>query len=368
VDEKRRGDLVRKIITQVREREYPYERRHAKEIRWTSYDVAQCNEIADVIELIRVLVDRAEERLSARNPPSPRGPGRPPVSPADVTKVLLAQSYFGAPNRVAEGILRLLWRNLGLQEPFSYKTIERGYDKAAVNALLDEILTLTNLPVRGLEKIFSIDGSGSPTRSRQNYADDRGRQRRKSGGARASRAAFPKGKMDYVYSVATVGVSYKLVSSWHNTTDHSIGELSFFDVSMRDTHSRHPDMAMVSGDGMFATRPCCKLVGELGAVPRFLPRRNVTFKRRGVVEWVDMLCDLVDDPQQWLSDYYQREASESVNSAIKRKNPWPLRKRLDGRRCTEDKLRGLCYNVRQLCYLRYLADLSVLPVIMSSAS
>ena len=39
------------------------------------------------------------------------------------------------------------------------------------------VFKLTNEPVRGLEKVFSVDGSGSPTSVKQNYAQDRERQR-----------------------------------------------------------------------------------------------------------------------------------------------------------------------------------------------
>jgi len=168
---------------------------------------------------------------------------------------------------------------------------------------------------------------------------------------------------DYVYSVITVGTRYKLITSYQNTTDHSVGELAFFEDSMNETKKLHPEMEMVVGDGLFAARQCCRIVDRLGAVPRFLPRRNVTRKRKGVKQWMDMLDDLADNPQGWLEDYYQREASESVNSVIKRLNQGPLRKRLNPRKRTEDRLRGLCYNIRQLCYLVYLADLVVLPVI-----
>jgi len=362
VDHRAQSETVRKIITQVRTQEFQYKERPPKKINWTQYDRAQIHEIADTLEFIRVLVDTAARRIALRCQDSDKKPGRPPTDAADITKVILLQSYFGVANRVAEGLLELFWEKLGLQESFSYKTIERGYDRDAVNEILDEALRLTNAPVQGLEKVFSIDGSGSPTRMRQSYSADRERQRKKGDGAESS-DRFAHGLHDYVYSVITVGIRYKLITAYHNTTDHSIGELAFFEDSMRETKTLHPAIEMVAGDGLYAGRPCCRIVNEIGAIPRFLPRRNVTRKRLGVKAWMDMLDDLANDPQGWLKEYYQREASETVNSVMKRLNQWPLRKRLNPRKRTEDRLRGLCYNIRQLCYLVYLADLVVLPVI-----
>lgn len=68
MNRKQRGDFVRKIITQVREKEYPYEGRPKGKINWNDYDVAQCREIADMIELIRALADSAVDHIEAMLP------------------------------------------------------------------------------------------------------------------------------------------------------------------------------------------------------------------------------------------------------------------------------------------------------------
>ena len=52
--------------------------------------------------------------------------------------------YFGMPNRIAEGFLRLFGEKLGVSSEFSYKTIERGYDPGRSKKLLDEVLRIMN--------------------------------------------------------------------------------------------------------------------------------------------------------------------------------------------------------------------------------
>ena len=376
MNRKQRGEFVRKIIAQVREKEFPYEGRPKEKVNWNDYDLAQCREIADMINLIRELVDSAVKRIEADSRQKSKQPGRPPVPASDIAKVLLLQSYLGVPNRVAEGLIYLFSEKLGLTEEFSYETIERGYDRESVDRILDMVFNLTNEPVRELEKIFSVDGSGSPTSVKQNYAQDRkGQNGKRSKGKNSSpkstvKEASPNdswpistfdSKHDYVYKVAVIGTKYKLFAGWKSTVDHSIGETSMFPEVMAQAVEKHPNMNQILGDGIFATRPICKIVGEYGVIPRFLPRRNVTLKRKGVREWVDMLWDLSEDPQEWLRDYHMRSLSETGFSMLRRANPHPLRKRLEPRRETEDFLRGICHNIKRLCYLRYLAD--IVPVL-----
>lgn len=371
MDTEQREAFLHKLIDQARSQELPYEKRPKRRINWSEYDIAQCNEIADALDLIRELVDTAAARIRARDAPERPGPGRPPTDAANIAKALLLQSYMGLSNRVAEGFVRMLGPKLGIDEDFSYKTIERGYDRESVNAILDEVLRVSNAPIEGLEKTFAIDGSGTPTRMRQNYAHDRERQHkgRKGKGKDASPGddAFPKGIHDYVYEVSTVGVEHKLIASYENTTDHSRAEMSFFRRAAEETKALHPGMEMMCGDGAFANRPVCEILDALGITPRTMPKRRATLKRKGVFAWTVMLMAFLRDPQGWLRQYYLREASEAVNSMIKRRNPAPLRKRLDERKLTEDLLRGVNHNVRRLCYLSYLIDLQVLAKLKALA-
>ena len=306
MNREQRGKIVRKIIGQVRNREYPYESREKTKINWHDYDLAQCKEIGDMINLIRGLVDSAVKRLEL---PVSKGPGRPPTPPSDIAKVLLLQSYMGVPNRVAGGLIYLFDGKLGLSQHFSYKTIERGYDKKSVDRILDMVFQLTNEPVRELEKVFSVDGSGSPTSVKQNYAEDRQRQKQ----SKTKSKSEPKSELklgdswpastsdprhDYVYKVAAIGTKYKLFSGWTSTTDHSLGETTLFPHVMAQTVENHPDAEMMLGDGAFGNRPICKLVGSYGLTLRALPHRNCTLKRKGVKEWVDMLWALSKDPDR----------------------------------------------------------------------
>jgi transposase len=91
--------------------------------------------------------------------------------PTNVAKALLLQTYVDSSNRLAEGFLLLFQEKLGISSSFSYKTIERGYDRDRVNEILDEIIVITNESVGGKEETFSFDGTGFSASNKENYAD-----------------------------------------------------------------------------------------------------------------------------------------------------------------------------------------------------
>ena len=76
-------------------------------------------------------------------------------------------------NRLAEGFLLLFREKLDIDLHFSYKTIEREYDREPVNKILDEIVVITNESVEGKETTFSFDGTGFGASNKENYADKR---------------------------------------------------------------------------------------------------------------------------------------------------------------------------------------------------
>ena len=129
---------LRNLVKSVRDQSFSYEKREPAERNWHQYDQAQVNEIADVLETIRDVVNVASSRI----PEEKRRPGRPSVPASDIVKVMLMETYFGMPNRIAEGFLRLFGEKLGVSSEFSYKTIERGYDPGRSKKLLDEVLRI----------------------------------------------------------------------------------------------------------------------------------------------------------------------------------------------------------------------------------
>ena len=172
------------------------------------------NEIADLLETIRDIVNIAASRI----PEKKRGSGRPPVPAQDIVKVMLMQAYFGMPNRIAHGFLRLFGEKLDISSEFSYKTIERGYDTERTKKILDEDLKIMNETGNPLEKIFSTDGTGDPTTMKVNYESKRSQQRiEKEKNKDMKSDAFPhtRGKHYFQYSSFSAGIHTKIISGFY---------------------------------------------------------------------------------------------------------------------------------------------------------
>ena len=170
------GEELRDLVKKVRDGTFEYKNRDKSEINWAKYDYAQIKEMADYLNNIRDIVNEADNRIKSRTIPEKRGPGKPEINPADIAKLLLLQTYTESPNRVAEGLLFLFQEKLGISEHFSYKTIERGFDRKKVNIILDEVVAITNECVKDDEKDASFDGTGFSASNKVNYADKRQKQ------------------------------------------------------------------------------------------------------------------------------------------------------------------------------------------------
>jgi len=362
---KSRTEELRTLIKQVRDGDFDYNSRESPETNWNLYDYAQIKEFANYLNNLRDLVDESDKRIKERTPPKKQGVGRPPIDPADIAKILLVQAYTSSPNRVAEGLLHLFREKLGVHRHFSYKTIERGYDREAVNEILNEIIKITNETVEDKEETYSFDGTGFSASNKENYAAKRQKQsykknqkKTKSECTNENHDCFPIAntakKMGFSYCVMGVGVQHKLISGMAISPDHSIGETTMFPEVFEQTLQCNPDMMNALGDGIYGCRWITNLVSTNGVTPYFLPRSNVTLRSKGFAGWSDMLYSILEDMQEWLKQYHMRSISETVNSMVKARFGSPLRKRLDARKVTETRLKNVAHNVRRIGYLEIL--------------
>jgi hypothetical protein len=83
------------LIRQLKDKNYKYQEQPSKTMDWTNYDLAQTNEINDMLYLIRDIVNRATYNLNLPDISKPKGVGRPKYNPIDGTKVVLMAQYFG---------------------------------------------------------------------------------------------------------------------------------------------------------------------------------------------------------------------------------------------------------------------------------
>ena len=169
----------------------------------------------------------------------------------------------------------------------------------------------------------------------------------------ASRAVSHTRQSNFQYLVLTAGVHTNVISALSSTDDHSTGELSHFPAVVETTASNCPAVGTPLGDRLYAARNICSVVEKYGVTPYFLPKSNSKFRSHGVQSWAAMMHSFVLDTQQWLSAYHMRSNAEAVMSMLKRRLPARIRKKLPGRKATEEFLKANVHNVRQCCHLTH---------------
>jgi predicted P-loop ATPase/GTPase len=82
MSEKRRLTVkkLQETVSSVRKGTFPYKEKEPKKIDFAQYNQAQINEVADVLETMRDIVDHAYQRIHEREDAAiHKGPGRPPT-------------------------------------------------------------------------------------------------------------------------------------------------------------------------------------------------------------------------------------------------------------------------------------------------
>lgn len=331
-------ELLQRAIQAIQGGEFPYEDKPAEPIDWTAYDQAQINEVNDVLCEIRDTVDRVWARLDP-DTDEPTGPGRPPTPPPAVAKALLVQQYFEASNRQAEGLVKLFQEKLGIEDAFSYKTIERGYDNDSVLAIVETAFDDAAESVAHAEIGIAIDGTGLPTSLKVNYetAKRKGRKR------------------DWEHMVAGFGQATGMMLTQTILASPQDAEIQAFG-DVVPSAGRFPNLELGTADAGFLSRANVELLHEQGLTPRIFPKTNVGFQSKGHAGWHQMLRAFLEDAQAWLRDYHQRSKAESGFSVFQRVFNRPLRRRIKDRRDGEAKVRGCAFNLRRKVYLSYLTD------------
>jgi len=343
------GSLLEEI--EEEEGEFEYEEKEPKEIDWASYDQAQINEMNDMLNMIRDLVEQAVENLGIKEKHEEKlkKPGRPPTFPGDLAKTVLMQQYLQTANRPTAGSVLLFKEKMSFSEGFSYKTVERAYDNPDVKDILEEIDRLVQKPIKEKETEFTTDGTGLPTSIKYNYEEE------KYGSGEDGDCNMDQ----FEQAIITGGYEYKMIADFIITDNPNAGEDPYLKKSVKNVSQIYTSIDIWTGDAAYLSRDNTSAIGDVGAVPRIYPKKNDTFRAKGSPEWKQMHYDFIENTQKWLEDYHKRSISETINSAFLRMYPKPLTRRLRSRRKVEGHTRKCGYNIKRLVHLQYLEDIKI---------
>ncbi len=340
-------------------KEFDYRPKKPARRPWPGYNAAQENEFPEVISLIGSMVGKASE--SFRLAPRFDVIGREPYSKRDIARLVLAQQYEGRCNRVSIGLLSMLGPHLGITGPFhpTYKTLERAYEDPGVISLLNEAFFLTQLPVKDLERNFSMDGTCHPTTIKHNWESSKDEILRLTESDKRAGAKARRKRHEFEKTVLAVGTTFKIIASFGRTRSPFSNESPYLRPLLEHVVELYAMVAKVCVDSGLLSRENCTLIEKAGALPRMFPKKGVSIKTKGSPAWRKMMLEFIEDTQDWLREYHSRSIVETVNSTLKRLFVAPLRKKLVERKATEILARIVVFNIRQLVYLRHTKRIEI---------
>jgi len=251
--------------------------------------------------------------------------------------LLLLKSLFGKSNRSMEWMIVLFSGLTNID--VSYKTIERLYEDEAVQ------LALFNLHILILRKKGIInadccgDGTGYTLTIKEHYASYAEKLKEEG---KDNQENKDKKKIKVIYSFALMDIKTRLYIGY-GTSFKSEKEAFLNALQITKETSVKVDSLRLDKyySGEYYVDICQK---ELGKVKMFLiPKSNVA--SFGLGEWCRNLHRFMKDTKKFLSDYFQRNQSESGFSEDKKRTGWKILQKINQRINTAYTLIALWHNL-----------------------
>ncbi len=342
--------------------EFPASSKHSNGRDWRAYNWAQTHEATE----FRVILGRLADLISvaAAEAQGPRQRGGQPYPLGKVVFATVEKAYSGLSSRRHEGALMLsaqhgfvrnapVWTPAGFDwEPLSgsqptsiphFNTVESFLRSSWLTPLLLELLTLIARPLREIEDVFAVDGTGWSTRWYDRWLDNK--------------EAPDTAKQQWLKLHLAVGVrSNKIARAAVSPGNHH--DSPYFKGLVTET-ANHFNMQMVAGDLGYSSRPNNALGAELGFDVRIPFKSNTLPPADDGSEWSKNLLLFLNENERFMSEYHLRSNVESTNGSVKITHPQKLRCRGFNGQVNEVLAILVAYNIRVLAREVWMRNLEL---------
>jgi len=255
------------------------------------------------------------------------GFGRPSLLEArEKAFIILIKEIFRLSNRKAAYLLPLL----GIEKEISYKTVERLYSDPLV------IMILNNLFVSSIKRrgIISVDASGDATGYSLTVTKHY-RSIREKDGERVKEGKF-------VYSFALMDLQTRMYVGYAVSVK---SEIDAYHKALDMISNMRIDLKSIRLDKYYSGQ---SILEDFSKSTRIflIPKKNSRI--RGGKGWREMIKRFIDDPMNYLREYFKRNASESGFSSDKRTTGGFIFQRRKDRKETSGFCKGVIHNLMLL--------------------
>ncbi len=231
--------------------------------------------------------------------------------------LILVKEIFRLSNRKAAYLLPLL----GIEKDISYKTVERLYSDPLV------LMILNNLFVSSVERkgISSSDTSGDGTGYSLTVTKHYRSFREKEG--------------KFVYSFALMDLETRMYVGYAVSVK---SEMDAYHKALEMIGRMRLDLKSIRLDKYYSGQSILEDFNENTRI-FLIPKSNSRI--RGKRRWRDMIRQFIEDPMNYLREYFKRNASESGFSSDKRTTGGLIYQRRKDRKETSGFCKGLIHNL-----------------------
>ena len=284
---------------------------------WKAYEQDYSHRLKEAMRQLRPLIDESVSTIKIET-----GPGRPhQLTLNQRVTLLLLKELFGESNRMMAAMLDLFSILSGID--VSYKTVERLYSDPEVDMALHN-LHLLILRKKGVNNIdASGDGTGYSLSISQHYASETQRH------GDATKESEGEGKKAFIYSFKMIDITSQMYVAYGTAMK---SEKQAFEKAMIMREKTGISIRSVRLDRYYSFSSYVERFGD--AKVYVFPRKNATLK--GSWEWKRTMTSFVEETEDYLEEYYQREHSENGFSVDKRRMGWDIAQRRADRIDTAD--------------------------------
>ena len=300
---------------------------------WSAYNKSQTNEKLVFMRLLKDLCENIEQ-------PEYKF-GRPTLPFADMLFGSVMKVYTGFSLRRFMSDMKIAKEMRLVENVPCYSSLSNFMNREEVKPILENLITISSLPLREIEKDFAVDSSGFSTSRFARWFDYKWGKERKY-------KVWLKAHL--ISGVKTNIVTGVKITEGQENDSPQLAEL------VRKT-AENFNISEVSGDKAYCGKDNFKVIEECGGTP-FIPfKKNITGKRGGCSIWNKMYHYFMYKHEEFLEHYHKRSNSETIFYMIKTKFRGDIKSKKQTAQVNELLIKVLCHNV--CCVIQEINELGV---------
>ncbi|KKK62401.1 hypothetical protein LCGC14_3004700, partial [marine sediment metagenome] len=276
--------------------DFKYQNMEWVKTNWAKYTAAQVNEK-------EMLLSLAEELLGLITIKVKQTTGRPSQKIQDMLLCMLLKTYTGLSSRRLTSDLKTAKEQGLITKVPCYTTTMLYFNDKRLPKLLQELVHVSAIPLKEIEKRFAVDSSGFSTSIFGRWFDHRFNKETQ--------------KRQYRKCHIMIGTHSNIVSSIEITNQYGADTTQFAPLVKKT--ALHFFVKEISADGAYSSRKNHELVASLGGQAYIPFSKQATGITRGSLIWHKMFLFAKNNPQAFGEKYHGRSNVESTFHMIKTK-------------------------------------------------